>query len=43
VAPREASVFFLMGRIYKKLNLPDQAMAGRSRLPYQSHVDSAWN
>lgn len=29
VAPREASVFFLMGKIYKKLDLPDQAMAGR--------------
>jgi anaphase-promoting complex subunit 3 len=30
VAPREASVFFLMGRIYKKLDLPDQAMVNFS-------------
>ena len=26
VAPRESSVFFLMGRIYKRLNMPEQAM-----------------
>jgi len=26
IAPKEASVFFLMGRIYKKLGLPDKAM-----------------
>ena len=30
VAPREASVFFLMGRIYKKLGLADQAMVNFS-------------
>ena len=30
VAPREASVFFLMGRIYKKLNLPEEAMVNFS-------------
>lgn len=30
VAPREASVFFLMGRIYKKLGLQDQAMVNFS-------------
>ena len=30
VAPREASVFFLMGRIYKKLDLPDRAMVNFS-------------
>jgi len=30
VAPREASVFFLMGKIYKKLDLPDQAMVNFS-------------
>ncbi|KAI5083222.1 hypothetical protein GOP47_0002965 [Adiantum capillus-veneris] len=26
VAPRESSVFFLMGKIYKRLNMPEQAM-----------------
>lgn len=30
VAPREASVFFLMGRIYKKLGLNDQAITNFS-------------
>ena len=30
VAPREASVFFLMGRIYKKLGLADRAMVNFS-------------
>lgn len=26
VAPRESSVFFLMGKIYKRLDLPEKAM-----------------
>ena len=30
MAPREASVFFLMGRIYKKLNEPNRAMVNFS-------------